>query len=144
MESPVPARGVWAILDGSGSADDASNSTINHTVDGVNLRMRLKAWEIKELRMRIWRMTSYVKQLKKVNNGIVVGLKAAKSEFRRLRKAEGDVRRNKSTKVVKNNLRMVKDLVTENIGIEVSKLTVQDGRWERLMLKNVLQLGIVI
>ena len=29
----------------------------------------------------------YVKQLKKVNYGIVVGLKAAKSELRRLRKA---------------------------------------------------------
>ena len=58
-------------------------------------------------------MTSYVKQLKKVNYGIVVGLKAARSELRRLRKAEGEVQRNKSTAVVKKNLRMVKDLVTE-------------------------------
>ena len=65
--------------------------------------------------MRIWRMTSDVKQLKKVNYGIVVGLKAAQSELRRLRKAERDVQRNKSTMVVKNNLRMVKDLVTEKI-----------------------------
>jgi len=53
--------------------------------------MQLKALEIKEMRMRIWRMTSYVKQLKKVSYGIVVGLKAAKSELFRLRKAEGDV-----------------------------------------------------
>jgi len=43
--------------------------------------MLLKAWEIKELRMRIWRMTSYVKQLKKVNYGIVVGMKVAQSEL---------------------------------------------------------------
>ena len=78
-------------VDGSGSADDASESTRNHTVEGVNLIMRLKAWEIKELRMQIWRMTSYVKQLKKVNYGMVVGLKAAKSELRRMRKGEGDV-----------------------------------------------------
>jgi len=61
-------------VDGSG----ASESTRNHTVEGVNLMMQLKAWEIKEMRMRIWRMTIYVKQLKKVNYGIVVGLKAAK------------------------------------------------------------------
>jgi len=60
-------------------------------VEGVNLIMQLKALEIKEMRMRIWRMTSYVKQLKKVSYGIVVGLKAAKSELFRLRKAEGDV-----------------------------------------------------
>jgi len=73
-----------------------------------------------ELRMQIWRMTSYVKQLKKVNYGIVVGLNTAKSELRRLRKAEGNVRRNKSTTVFKNNLRMVKDLVTEKNGIQVS------------------------
>ena len=50
----------------------------------------------------------------------MVGLKAAKSELRRLRKEDGDVRRNKSTRVVKNNFRMVKDLITEKIGIEVS------------------------
>jgi len=54
-------------FDGSGSADDASESTRNHAFDGANLIMLLKAWEIRELRMRIWRMTSYVKQLKKVN-----------------------------------------------------------------------------
>jgi len=78
-------------FDGSGSADDASESTRNHTVEGANLIMLLKAWEIKELRMRIWRMTSYVKQLKKVNHGIVVGMKVAQSELRRLRKAECDV-----------------------------------------------------
>ena len=66
-------------------------------------------------------MTSYVKQLKKVNYGIVVGLKVAQSELRRLRKAECDVQRNKSTTVVKNNLRIVKDLVTGKIGIEVSR-----------------------
>jgi len=64
-------------FDGSGSADDASESMRNHTVDGANLIMLLKAWEIKELRMRIWPMTSYVKQFKKVNSGIVVGLKVA-------------------------------------------------------------------
>jgi len=69
-------------------------------------------------------MTSYVKQLKKVNCGMVVGLKAAKSELRRMRKAEGDVQRNKSTTVVKNNLRMVKDLVTDKIGIEASRQAV--------------------
>jgi len=78
--------------------------------------MRLKAWEITQLtiiiRIQIWRMTSYVKQLKKVNYSIVVGLKVAKSKLRRLQKAECDVQRNKSTTVVKNNLRMVKDLVT--------------------------------
>jgi len=44
-------------VDGSGSADDASESTRNHTVEGANLTMPLKASEIKELRMRIWRMT---------------------------------------------------------------------------------------
>jgi len=66
-------------------------------------------------------MTNYVKQLKKVNCGIVVGLKLAQSELRRLRKAECDVQRNKSTTVVNNNLRMVKYLVTEKIGIEMSK-----------------------
>ena len=68
----------------------------------MNLIMQLKAWEINELRMRIWRTTSHVKQLKKVNYGIVVGLKVAQSELRRMRKAECDVHRNKSTMVVKN------------------------------------------
>jgi len=110
------------IVDGSGSADDASESTRNHKVEGANLIMRLKAWKVKELRMQIWRMTCCVKQLKKVNYGIVVGLKAAQSELRRLRKAEGDVQRNKSTTVVKNNLRMVKDLVTEKETVCVSTL----------------------
>jgi len=62
-----------------------------------------------------------VKQLKKVNYGIVVGLKVAQSELRRLRKAECDVQRNKLTTVVKNNVRIVKDLVIEKIGIEVSR-----------------------
>jgi len=58
----------------------------------------------------------------------VVGLKPAKSELRRLQKAKGDVQRNKSTTVVKNNLRMVKDLVTEEIRIKVSRQA--DGeRW---------------
>ena len=50
---------------------------------------------IKEVRMRIWRMASYVKHLKKVNYGIVVGLKVAQSELRRLRKAGCDVQRKK-------------------------------------------------
>ena len=80
-------------VDGSGSADDASESTRNHTFEGANFIMLLKAWEITDLRMRIWRMTSYVKQLKQVNYGIVVGLKVAQSELRRLRKAECDVQR---------------------------------------------------
>ena len=62
-----------------------------------------------------------MKQLKKVNYGIVVGLKVAQSELRRLQRAECDVQRNKSTTVVKNNLQMVKDLVTEKIEIEVSR-----------------------
>jgi len=66
-------------------------------------------------------MTSYVKQLKKVKYGIVVGLKVAQSELRRLRKAKCDVQRNQSTTVVKNNVRMVKILFTEKIGIEVSR-----------------------
>jgi len=60
-------------------------------------------------------VTSYVKQLKKVNYGIVVGSKVAQSELRRLRKAECDVQWNMSTTVVNNNLRMVKNLVTEKI-----------------------------
>ena len=97
----------------SESVSEHNSGGVGDFVEGANLIMRLKAWEIKELRMRIWRMTSYVKQLKKVNYGIVVGLKAARSELRRLRKAEGEVQRNKSTAVVKKNLRMVKDLVTE-------------------------------
>jgi len=87
-------------------------------------------------------MTTYVKQLKKVNYGIVVGLKAAKSELRRLRKAEGDVQRNKSTTVVKNNLRMVKDLVKGKIGIEVSRQA--DGeRWavEKVDVEKCLAAG---
>ena len=62
-----------------------------------------------------------MKQLKKVNYGIVVGLKVAQSELRRLRKAKCDVQRNQSTTVVKNNVRMVKILFTEKIGIEVSR-----------------------
>ena len=95
--------------------------------------MRLKVWEITQLRIRIWRMTSYVLQLKMVNHGIVVGLKVAKSELRRLRKAEGDVQKNKSTAVVKNNLRMVKGLVTDKIGIEVSRQA--DG--QRLAVEKV-------
>jgi len=119
--------------DGSGSADDASESTRKHTVEGANLIMLLQAWEIKELRMRIWRMTSYVKQLKKVNNGIVVRLKVAQSELRRLRKAECDLQRIKSTTVIKNNLRMVKDLVTEKIGLEVSR----QAEGQRLAVEQV-------
>ena len=51
--------------------------------------------------------------MKKVNYRIVMGLKVAKSELRRLQKAECDVQSNKSTTVVQNNLRMVKDLVIE-------------------------------
>ena len=62
-----------------------------------------------------------MKQLEKVNYGIVVGLKVLQSELRRLRKAECDVQRNTSTTDVKNNVQMVKDLVTEKIGIEVSR-----------------------
>jgi len=85
------------------------------------------------LRKRILRMTSYVKQLKKVNYGIEVGLKVAKNELRRLRKAECDVQRNKSTTDVKNNLRMVKDLVTDKIGIEVSRQA--DG--QRLAVEKI-------
>jgi len=38
-------------FDGSGGADDASESTRNHTVEGANLIMLLEAWEIKELRI---------------------------------------------------------------------------------------------
>jgi len=81
--------------------------------------------------------------LKKVNYGIVVGLKVAQSELRRLRKAECDVQRNKTTTVVKNNLRMVKDQVTEKIGIEVSRQAEGQRLRNRLMLKDVLQLGSV-
>jgi hypothetical protein len=106
--------------------------------------MLLKVWDITQLRIRIWRMTRYVKQLKKVNYGIVVGLRVAKSELRRLRKAERHVQRNKSTTVVKNNLRMVKDLVTEKIGIEVSRQA--DGQRlvvEKVDVENVSQQGSV-
>jgi len=95
--------------------------------------MLLMAWEIKELRMRIWRMTSYVKQLKKVNYGIVVGLKVVQSELRWLRKVECDVQRNKSTTIVKNNVRIVKDMVTETIGIEVSR----QAEGQRLAMEQV-------
>jgi len=64
----------------------------------------------------------------------VVGLKPAKSELRRLRKAKGDVQRNKSTTVVKNNLWMVKALVTEEIGIKVSRQA--DGeRWPPMCVR---------
>jgi len=45
--------------------------------------------------------------------GMVVGMKIAKSELRRLRKTDCNMQRNQSTKVVRNNLRMVKDLVIE-------------------------------
>jgi len=89
-------------------------------------------------------MTSYVKQLKKLNYSIVVGLKVAQSELRRLRKAECDVQRNKSTTVVKNNLRMVKDLVTEKIGIEVSRQAEgQRLAVEQVDAENASQLGSV-
>jgi len=71
-------------IDGSRSVDDASEITRDHAVEGANLIMWLKVWEITQLRIRIWRMISYVKQLKKVNYSIVVGLKVAKSELRRL------------------------------------------------------------
>jgi len=64
-------------LDDSGSVDDASETTRDHAVEGENLIMRLKVWEITQLWIQIWRLTSYVKQLKKVNYGIVVGLKVA-------------------------------------------------------------------
>ena len=114
--------GVWDYVNTvKGAARGGNNSGgVGDIVEGANLIMLLKAWEIKELRMRIWRMTSYVKQLKKVNYGIVVGLKAARSELRRLRKTEGERRRNKSTAVVKKNLRIVKDLVTEKETVCVS------------------------
>jgi len=55
------------------------------------------------------------------------------NELRWLRKAECDVQRNKSTTVVKNNVRMVKDLVTEKIGIEVSR----QAEGQRLVVKQV-------
>jgi len=45
--------------------------------------------------------------------GMMVGMKIAKSELRRLRKTDCNMQRNQSTKVVRNNLRMVKDLVIE-------------------------------
>ena len=63
----------------------------------------------------------------------LVGLEVVKSELRRLRKVECDVHRNKSTTVVKNNLRMVTDLVTEKIAIEVSRQA--DG--QRLAVEKV-------
>ena len=69
----------------------------------------------------IWRMTCYVKQLKKVNYSIVVELKVANSELKQLRKAECDLQRMKLTTFVKNNLQIVKDPVTRKIGIEVSR-----------------------
>ena len=55
------------------------------------------------------------------------------NELRWLRKAECDVQRNKSTTVVKNNVRMVKDLVTEKIGIEVSR----QAEGQRLAVEQV-------
>jgi len=45
-------------VDGSSSVDDASESTRDHAVEGANLIIWLKAWEITQLRMRIWRMTN--------------------------------------------------------------------------------------
>jgi len=66
-------------------------------------------------------MTCYVQQLKKVTYGIVVVLKVANSELKRLRKAECDLQRKKLTTVVKNSMQIVKDLVTEKIEIEVSR-----------------------
>jgi len=62
-----------------------------------------------------------------------VGLKVAQRELRRLRKAECDVQRSKSTTVVKNNLRMVKYLVTEKIGIEGSR----QAAGQRLAIEQV-------
>ena len=59
----------------------------------------------------------------------MVGFKLAQSELRRLRK----VQRNKSTTVVKNNVRIVKDLVTEKIGIEVSR----QAEGQRLAMEQV-------
>ena len=70
------------------------------------------------MRMRIGRMTSYVQQLNKVNYGVVVGLNVAQNELRRLRKAECEVQRYKSTTVVKDNLRMVKELVTQKLELK--------------------------
>jgi len=58
-------------------------------------------------------MTCYVQQLKKVTYGIVVVLKVANSELKRLRKAECDLQRKKLTTVVKNSMQIVKDLVNE-------------------------------
>ena len=59
----------------------------------------------------------------------MVGFKLAQSELRRLRK----VQRNKSTTVVKNNVRMVKDLVTEKFEIEVSR----QAEGQRLAVEQV-------
>jgi len=78
-------------------------------------------------------MTSYVKQLEKMNYGIVVGLKVAQSELRRLQKVECGVKRNKTTMVVKNNLRMVKEPVTEKISIEMSR----QAEGQRLSVEQV-------
>jgi len=69
-------------------------------------------------------------------------LKVAQSELRRLRNAECDVPRSKSTTVVKKNLWVVKDLVTEKIGFEVSR----QAEGQRLVVEqvdteNVSQLG---
>jgi len=62
----------------------------------------------------------------------VVGLKVAQNELRRLRKAECEVQRHKSTTVVKNSLRMVKELVTQKIGIEESR----QAEGQRLAVKQ--------
>jgi len=67
-----------------------------------------------------------------VNYGVVVGLKVAQNVLRRLRKAECEAQRNKLTTVVKNNLRMVKELVTQKIGIEVSR----QAEGQRLAVKQ--------
>jgi len=99
-------------VDGSGSIDDTAETAgnLNNAAEGANLIMRIKLWEITRLRIRIWRMICYVKQLKKVNNSIVVGLKVANRELKKLWKAECDVQRKKLTTVVRNNLQIVKDL----------------------------------
>eukprot|EP00277_Geminigera_cryophila_P000766 CAMPEP_0179427372 /NCGR_PEP_ID=MMETSP0799-20121207/13342_1 /TAXON_ID=46947 /ORGANISM="Geminigera cryophila, Strain CCMP2564" /LENGTH=630 /DNA_ID=CAMNT_0021202397 /DNA_START=535 /DNA_END=2429 /DNA_ORIENTATION=+ len=131
-------------VDGRSGVDYSSEPTKNHAVEGADLIFQLKLWEITRLRIRICRMTCYAKQLKKVNYGIVVGLKAAKCELKRLRKTECDLQRKELTTVVKINLQRVRDLVTEKIGIEVSRQA--DGQRlavEKVDLKNILQLGSV-
>ena len=55
-----------------------------------------------------------MKQLKKVNHG-TVGWKVVNSGLRGLQKVECDGQRPESAKVVKNNLQIVKDMVTEKI-----------------------------